>query len=43
MTSSDENEDLDEAIYFGVFDAHPDDYYYAAEGGIQCWQLSQIP
>src|SRR3954470_16679509 len=32
LTSSDENEDLDDAIYFGVFHAHPDDYYYAPEG-----------
>jgi hypothetical protein len=32
LTSSDENEDLDDAIYFAVFDAHPDDYYYAPEG-----------
>jgi hypothetical protein len=32
LTSSDEDEELDDAIYFAVVNAHPDDYYYAPEG-----------
>jgi hypothetical protein len=32
MTSSDEDEDLDDAVFFAVFNAHPDDYYHAPEG-----------
>jgi hypothetical protein len=37
LTSSDEGEDLDDAIYFAVFNARPDNYYYyAPKGGTPC-------